>query len=471
MANLFQLLSNVKNKISNLGGAQGLTPYERLFGQQAPSSDDVEPNELLKGVDTSSPYYKESMGEEAPLVNITASQNPRVGGIFNDIVNGYRENRTTPISMNNFGDNNIDFNRTKGLSYRIGEGLGSIARVADSPLGRGLLTGAAVAALGGAPGEALAYGGTATALNQGNRMRDRVYRQQLITSAQDALRNRQDWNALTDEEKANILSSVQADNANFNMLSDEQKTRLINQAQQQYLANRQSELLSNIENQVNSIRGYVNDDTYKNLVAAQQMRDNAEYRNALLRSQQQAQQEAREDRKFEREMRREENAANRALTMRGQDLNYSLGRERLLSNNKQIKENRKIQENIRALNSIKSQLDRFSASFSDVRPTKAGALMADVVTKSGLGNTSEANFNAQRTLLFNKIARELGGEKGVLSDQDIKRIEEALPKLSDSLAQKKAKMQAIYNLLDDRLMQFGYVSNTQQDDNPLGLDL
>ena len=62
MANLFQLLSNglgnVKNRISNLGGAQGLTPYERLFGQQAPSTDDIELNELTKGVDTSSPYYK-----------------------------------------------------------------------------------------------------------------------------------------------------------------------------------------------------------------------------------------------------------------------------------------------------------------------------------------------------------------------------------------------------------------------------
>ena len=102
MANLFQLLSNglgnVKNRISNLGGAQGLTPYERLFGQQAPSTDDIELNELTKGVDTSSPYYKESMGEDAPVVNITASQNPRVGGLFNDITGGYQENRFTPIS-------------------------------------------------------------------------------------------------------------------------------------------------------------------------------------------------------------------------------------------------------------------------------------------------------------------------------------------------------------------------------------
>jgi hypothetical protein len=271
MVNFFQALANgannLKNKIQNIGG--GLTPYQRLMGVQAIPTDSVDMSNLLQGVDTSNPYYLESMGEEAPAVNITTSENPRVGGILPDISAGYKENRFTPASLNNFGDNDIDYGRKKGFAYRLGEGLGSVARVAESPLGRGLLTGAAVAALGGAPGEALAYGGTATMLNQGNRMRDRVYRQQLITSAQDALRNRQDWNALTDEEKANILSSVQADNVNFNMLSDEQKTRLINQAQQQYLANRQNEQLSNIENQVNSIRGYVNDDTYKNLVAAE----------------------------------------------------------------------------------------------------------------------------------------------------------------------------------------------------------
>ena len=73
--------------------------------------------------------------------------------------------------MNNFGDNKLPDGRDKGFAYRLGEGLGSIARVGESPLGRGLLTGAAIALLGGGPAQALAYGGTATALNQGNRGR------------------------------------------------------------------------------------------------------------------------------------------------------------------------------------------------------------------------------------------------------------------------------------------------------------
>ena len=121
MANLFQILSNglgnVKNKVANLGNAQGLSMYERLFGQQAPSTDDID-MPSLQGVDTSSPYYKESMGEDAPQVNITASQNPRVGGIFNDITSGYQENRFTPVSMNNFSDNTLSDGRSKGFAYR-----------------------------------------------------------------------------------------------------------------------------------------------------------------------------------------------------------------------------------------------------------------------------------------------------------------------------------------------------------------
>ena len=39
----------------------------------------------------------------------------------------------------------------------------------------------------------------------------------------------------------------------------------------------------------------------------------------------------------------------------------------------------------------------------------------------------------------------------ILSDQDIKRIEGALPSYTDSMVQKQAKMQAIYDLLNDRL--------------------
>ena len=166
--------------------------------------------------------------------------------------------------------------------------------------------------------------------------------------------------------------------------------------------------------------------------------------------------------KEEMEFKKQEAALDRALKREGLNAQIQhqkameiIAKQRLTASNTQQKQLQKNMDALNSLNAVQSQMDRFTNSFKDVRPTKLGALMAGEVAKHGLGNTAEANFNAQRTLLFNKIARELGGEKGVLSDQDIKRIEASLPALSDSLPQKKAKMQAIYNLLDDRKSQYG----------------
>jgi hypothetical protein len=88
---------------------------------------------------------------------------------------------------------------------------------------------------------------------------------------------------------------------------------------------------------------------------------------------------------------------------------------------------------------------------------------------TGLQTKEEVNFNSQRTLLFNKIARDLGGEKGVLSDQDIKRIEKALPDYTDSYEQKQAKMSAVYALLEDRLAVEGASMQDNADADPLGI--
>lgn len=132
-----------------------ITLFERLFGRSANPTDQVNGN------------------------NATISQTPRIGGIFPDISAGYRENRTTPISVNNFGQNTLEDGRNKGFAYRLGEGLGSIARFADSPAGRGLLMAGIVGATGGGALPALAFGSSATMMNQQNRMKDQLYRNAL----------------------------------------------------------------------------------------------------------------------------------------------------------------------------------------------------------------------------------------------------------------------------------------------------
>lgn len=409
MANLFQMLTNgvnnLKNKAQNIGGAKGLTPYERLFGQQAPSTDSIDIPDL-KGVDTSNPYYLENMGEE-PVVNITASDSARTGGILNDIANGYRENRANPISLKNFGENQLADGRNKGAAFRIGEGLGSIGRFIDSPLGRGLLTGAAIGALGGNPSEMLAYGGTATMLNQGNRSKDALYRQQLEAEGIDT----------------------------------------------------------------SGIRGYINDNTYKAMLEAKQLKDNSDYRNAYLEQQKTAQEEARADRALQRE-----------LTRRGQDLSYStsmanigLQREKmaqayelaarragadkktmqaLTENNQTLAD---IDEGLRLINENPKSYSWFKG--------KVGADIANRIDPKGVGTRTQID---NITAIYRKW---LTGAQ--MSDQERKAYERFLPAPSDNADIVKAKLQGMKNSIQRKndVMMSGYQMGGAQsiDNDPLGI--
>ena len=136
---------------------RGLSLVDRLFGVQAAPTDSIDTNTM----------------------NVTVSNNPRVGGLLNDIGAGARENFATGFAANNLTDNETTDGRRKGFAYRLGEGLGTIGRVLESPLGRGLITAGIVGATGGNGLEALAYGGQAGLLNQNLRNADNLYRQQL----------------------------------------------------------------------------------------------------------------------------------------------------------------------------------------------------------------------------------------------------------------------------------------------------
>lgn len=198
--------------------------------------------DLLKGVNTNTPEYLESMGEAAPQPtqrqtladmllgkpqtqvigtddsgnNIYSSEPIRTGGLLGNIQSGFRENYNNGFNLNNWGQGK------KSIGERIGEGLGSAARIAQSPAGRALLMAGIVGATGGGALPAIAFGGLAGVGNQAYRMRDAMYRKQLQDSGIDT----------------------------------------------------------------SDIRGYLDNDVYSNLVRAQQLKDNAEYRNAMLSNQQ-----------------------------------------------------------------------------------------------------------------------------------------------------------------------------------------
>jgi hypothetical protein len=154
---------------------------------------------------------------------------------LNDILGGYGENRTQGFSTDNWNNNYLDNGNKKGLAYKLGEGLGSFAKLAESPLGRSLLVGGIVGASGGSGLEALSYGAQTGMLNQANRMKDQMYRNELKKMGFDT----------------------------------------------------------------SGIRGYIGDDTFNKIFQSMQLQDNAKYRSQLLESNLRNQQEMMEYRKQE----------------------------------------------------------------------------------------------------------------------------------------------------------------------------
>lgn len=92
-------------------------------------------------------------------------------GFFNDLASGYRENATQGFDVNNLAP------QRKGLATRLGEGLGTLARFYDKPIGR-MAVATGLSALTGEVNP-LGEGVKAYVGRQQHQTADKVYRNQL----------------------------------------------------------------------------------------------------------------------------------------------------------------------------------------------------------------------------------------------------------------------------------------------------
>lgn len=152
------------------------------------------------------------------MISAGTSNAPRQGGFLNDLVSGYRENVS-----NGFDVENLAPNEDKGLATRIGEGLGSLVRFYDKPIGR------MVAATG--------------------------------------------LSMLTDEVNP-LQEGIKAYVGRQNYMTKDKAYR----ENLKKMGYKQAE--------IDAIPGMLTDDIYNNFIRAQQLKDNAEYRNMLLKNQQ-----------------------------------------------------------------------------------------------------------------------------------------------------------------------------------------
>lgn len=161
-------------------------------------------------------------------------------GLLPDLAKGYNENYNQGLNFNNFG-------QKKGWAERIGEGLGSVGRVIDSPLGRGLLAAGLNSALG--YDNSLQEGLTAAVGRQNAQTADRIYRQQLAAQGIDT--SNIGGNINSDIYRQILYGQQLQDNAAYRQLyldNQQRQNEIMNQIRQDQLDRQKKQ--DEIQNQI-----------------------------------------------------------------------------------------------------------------------------------------------------------------------------------------------------------------------------
>ncbi len=124
--------------------------------------------------------YKQTAGANAlgnPGNPLTGElEQDRKYGMFDKFIDGLNSFRTgfNDNFQHKFVPDNLRPEK-KGVMNRIGEGVGTGARLLNSPLGRGLITAGIVGATGGSPLQMMAYGGQTAVQNQQIKSNNALY--------------------------------------------------------------------------------------------------------------------------------------------------------------------------------------------------------------------------------------------------------------------------------------------------------
>ena len=436
-----------------LNGGADLAPVQApVRVAQAPTRKGLSLADRLFGVSATPTDMIDTSGE---TMNATISSNPRVGGIFPDIAAGARENFATGFAAPNLFDDKTSDGRNKGFAYRLGEGLGTMGRFLESPLGRGLITAGIVGATGGSGLEALAYGGQAGSLNQRLRQQDRMFRNEMINNAQNSLKNSPEFNRLSEQEQQAIYNQLLTDGTgrirDYNSLTDEEKAQFeenLRQALANRLRENQQTQLSNIAEQINNMRGYVTDDIYNNFVRAQQLRDNSDYRNLMMNLQAQNNQAIQDLRKDQAEYQkikdaadRQDRALTRAITARGQDLTYGLGMARLNADAQKANaaQSAKQKDAMSTLNQI-DLIRGMVAQTPNATGLAKGMVTGDILNRLD-NNPNNIQTRTAIDALRTKIRHDLTGAQ--FSPKEAREYEKFLPNVRDNAQIINAKLDAL----------------------------
>lgn len=180
-----------KQDFQNLAQRNNLTLDQALAGvMQGRNYGDKNIAQRQQELGINIPQNQEevALADRGLLNNYTTRQ----GGFLNDLASGYRENATQGFNVNNLAPV-----QNKGLATRIGEGLGTLARFYDKPIGRmAVATGLSMLTDEANP---LGEGVKAYVGRNKRQTADKVYRSQLKQMG------------MTDEELNNIPGDITKD--------------------------------------------------------------------------------------------------------------------------------------------------------------------------------------------------------------------------------------------------------------------
>lgn len=387
---------------------QPLTLKDRLIGR-----------ELYKDVDVQGTPDENGQAE----VSTQRFTNFRPG-LLNDLASGYRENYATGFAAPNWGQDQTADGRQKGFGYRLGEGLGSVGRFIDSPVGRGLIAAGLNSALG--YDNSLQEGLTAAVGRQTNQTADRLYRQQLKQMG------------YTDEDLAGIKGNITKD-----MFS----TLAMNNYRLNSLRVRQ-DIASATDNtkRANIIMQGLNNGTITPQEAQIQMANYGITLDDLQKSNATRNTEVSEFLAPARQY-----AYITAPQVALGNLGVAQGRlgldvDKFIASQEDKNAPGEGEKVLAQLDQLKNLYDQLPQNKAGKGGQKAVAAATGAASQLGLRSDEVAAFEGVSNMVTNLVARKLAGEKGVMTDKDFDRAKKMVPSVYDSPQQAQAKMNAIKQL-------------------------
>ena len=110
---------------------------------------------------------------------------------------------------------------------------------------------------------------------------------------------------------------------------------------------------------------------------------------------------------------------------------------------------------------VDAVLDKFQSIPTSIRGPIAGRTLG-IAAREIKGDPNVVAYEDFKQFILANISRQLGGERGVLTDKDVERIQKALPNLTDTNESAKQKIELMMQFIDRRVKEHQKIAGMEQ---------